>query len=530
MSPRFRACTAPDRPPWRSSCASRAASGPAGASPAPGGPAEGEDRVAEMACSTRHRSGRGRRRAGWPSARSAHAWRRSRRGRSRLSRARSGGRRARSRTRTPRRGASPERVDLALADAVIGALGPGFFGLGVAFAGSASRNWPPGPGRGRPRGRRRARRARDGGRRSPRRHLRCRRRRAVRSCRRSRSGGQALAGEPSAGDAQQGGGDVHGDGAIAELGQQLAHPAAAATEVDDPCPAGAELLGQDQDLPQQPGVLLATAGREGFGGVVLNLVGGGVAAHPPPRGRGRAARARDQTGRPPTARPPRPRAAPPAPALRPASPRWAVCCTRRSTQARPDSSSPMLERRGLGPGQAGFDERPLRRTDRGQGGGGGEANRPEGIGEKRRRAPARTPSRHSPTARAAAVRTIQERSHRALTIVWRTRSPRAPELGSSRRKMPTRWTRALRAYRQKPRRHAVGSSRTRAPSADTARLRVRQSPRTARRSRRPAARGPWRCKTQEALEGKRDLGDGARGQRSGASPADAGRRRGASRP
>ncbi len=100
---------------------------------------------------------------------------------------------------------------------------------------------------------------------------------------------------------------------------------------------------------------------------------------------------------------------------------------------------------------------------------------------------AKAGSRHSPRARAAAVRTIQTRSRRPLAMVSRTWAPRGPVEVKRRRRPGTR--RAIRRL-QGSGRQADGSSRTIRPAAEYARARAIQSPRSVRRKISGSPAGP----------------------------------------
>ena len=406
-----------------------------------------------------------------------------------------------------------EEVDLVLADAVLAPSPPGTSRLSAwPSPGSARRNWPPSTS------------------------TRCASRKtagtsgtwcsasitttaskeppakgsAVMSAR-GEARGQVLAGEAVPAHAQQGRRDVQGERPVAELGQELAHPGRAASQVQDPPPLGdAQLLRHHQERVEEPHVLVAVARGEGLGDVVVVLLLLGVAQDLCLRVRRVLPRTRGRPG----ARPrrgvrcgggsaPRPlQAAGPPPGARRA---------RRSSQSWLDCGVADVRGGGLGPSSEGVRAGRRRRARGGQGGGRGQPHRAVVVVEERaERAPP------------AAGRGIRPRPGRRPGA-----RPRSGPRGRSR--SSPRANAALRARAGEPARQegqvpgdavaervgppAEGSSRISWPSAETARVRARQSPRTQRARRRATAARPCWPEAQQGLEGHGHFGAGGVGMK-----------------
>ena len=261
-------------------------------------------------------------------------------------------------------------------------------------------------------------------------------------------------------------------------------------------------------------------GAKGLVTLYWHLVGGGVAAHLRARGRGPVARARDRPDiSAQRVRPRRPRAARSRPgctgqrlhdravrghqALDP-GPARLVRPPMRSGAGSASASARVDERRRLARSRPGRRRRRDARAGRGR--------RAAGAG-----APARARSRHSPTARAAAVRTIQERSHkrvdhRVADEVAARAGGRAAAGGSGRRAGSARCARTARSRAPatpSDRRGRAPRARTR-PCCGSASHRGRRGAPGVR-----AARGPWPCKRRRlsrgsAISGMARVGNGGR--------------------
>ncbi len=291
------------------------------------------------------------------------------------------------------------------------------------------------------------------------------------------TGRKARPGEAILPEPEQRGREVQRDGPQTQSQEQLAHPARSSTQVEH-ARAGrdVEVGRRRHEHVQQAQALGPVLRREGLAALPGEIALVRVALD---LGRGAARREADPTDRTPTWPPRRDRTALTT-GPRPAGGRRRRGVARSGARATAGSAlrlraRPASARRSATPGRsppAATPEDLERRRGR-------HARRPERVAKEGPSSGANAGSRHSPRASAAAVRTMKQRSTSPFAIERLTRRPRCPTVGSRLRR-PGRRSRT-RPSSDTPR-QAVGSFRTTRPMADSARVRVRQSPRSMRRA------------------------------------------------